>query len=153
MPHPIPQHELQLLVEVVVLALGMLLGLEKTLANLHEEGIAIAQQRVHRLCLSCPCGVRKVRREEGETAWPAIHHLERRGAEGHVEGSIVTILRPRKPVGPGARPIPREVAKVHCDHLVDNLGLPVRLWVECRAQAGLDTSHLEEVEPHVTGEG
>jgi hypothetical protein len=42
-PHPVPHCELQLPVVFIVVALGMLLGLEKMLADLCKEGIAIAQ--------------------------------------------------------------------------------------------------------------
>jgi hypothetical protein len=43
----------------VVVALAILLGLEKMLANLHGEGVTVAQEGVHCLHLSYPCNVWK----------------------------------------------------------------------------------------------
>jgi hypothetical protein len=91
------------------------------LTSLRKEGIMIAQQLVHRLCLCCLYGMRKKR-----PWWSAVHHLKRRGVMGRVEGRIVTILYPRKPINPGARSIPDEATKVHGDHLVNNLRLAIR---------------------------
>jgi hypothetical protein len=44
---------------VVVVALGVLLRLEKTLTNLLNEGITVVEERVDRLGLSCPRSVRQ----------------------------------------------------------------------------------------------
>jgi hypothetical protein len=43
-PHPITHRERVLMMTIVVVALGIPLDLKKTLTNLHEEGIAIAQE-------------------------------------------------------------------------------------------------------------
>lgn len=40
-PHPIPHRKLELVMVGVVVALGVLLNLEKTLANLHEEVVVV----------------------------------------------------------------------------------------------------------------
>lgn len=48
--------------------------------------------------------------------------------------------------------IHRGATEVHYDHLVDDLCLALCLSVDRRAQVELDTSHLEEVILHVTGE-
>ena len=42
---------------LIVVALGVLLRLEKTFVNLLKEGITITKQRVHGLCLGHPDGV------------------------------------------------------------------------------------------------
>jgi hypothetical protein len=42
---------------VVVVTFGVLLSLEDTLMNLHEEGVVVTQEGVHRLRLSSPCRV------------------------------------------------------------------------------------------------
>jgi|SwirhisoilCB2_FD_contig_31_23601145_length_351_multi_1_in_0_out_0_1 hypothetical protein len=52
-------HELKLTMADVVVALAILLGLEKMLANLHGEGVTVAQEGVHCLHLSYPCNVWK----------------------------------------------------------------------------------------------
>jgi hypothetical protein len=57
--HPITHRERKLTIAVVIVAFGILLVPEKMLANLHEKGIAVAQEGIHCLCLSCSCSVRK----------------------------------------------------------------------------------------------
>jgi hypothetical protein len=42
---------------LTVVTLGVLLSLEKTLTNLHDEGVTVTQEGVHRLYLSSPCCV------------------------------------------------------------------------------------------------
>jgi hypothetical protein len=53
-PHPITHGELQLILMLVVVALGIRLRLKKTFADLCKEGVTITKQRVHGLRLSCP---------------------------------------------------------------------------------------------------
>jgi hypothetical protein len=50
-----------------------------------------------------------------------------------VEGGVVEILRPWQPVDPSTRPITCDTSKIHSNHLVDHLGLAVRLQVESYA--------------------
>jgi hypothetical protein len=68
-----------------------------------------------------------------------------------VEQGVVAVLRPREPVHPSPRSITCHTTKVHGDHLVDNLGLVVRLRVKRRAHAEGDAGTLEEVAPDVSG--
>lgn len=42
-PQPITHHEVKFTMADVVVALSILLGLEKTLVNLHEEDVTVAQ--------------------------------------------------------------------------------------------------------------
>ena len=53
-PHPVTHHELQLTVMVIVVAFGVLLCLEKTLVDLHQESVTVAQENIHHLSLSSP---------------------------------------------------------------------------------------------------
>jgi hypothetical protein len=108
-------YELKFLIAVVVVAVGILLGLEKMLVNLCEEGVAVMQDGIHRHRLRCPCGVRKKRR------WGLAVHLEGSGGERHVEQSIIATLCPRKPVNPGAQMVPHGATMVHGDHHIDDL--------------------------------
>jgi hypothetical protein len=68
-----------------------------------------------------------------------------------VERGVVAVLRPRELVHPGPRPITCHTTNVHGNHLVDNLGLAIRLWMERRAHAEGDTGALEEVASDVFG--
>ena len=65
---------------------------------------------------------------------------------------VVVVLRPRRPVDLGSRAVPQGAAKIHSNHLIDDLRLTIRLRVERRAQAKLHASHLEKVMPHVARE-
>jgi hypothetical protein len=56
--HPCPHVELHLAMMLVVVPLGVLLRLEKTLANLLQERVTISQHGVHHLCLGRPLPVR-----------------------------------------------------------------------------------------------
>jgi hypothetical protein len=57
-PNPIPHRELKLMMLVVVVALAVLLSLEKMFASLHEEDIAFHAEGVHHhLCLSRFCSM------------------------------------------------------------------------------------------------
>jgi hypothetical protein len=87
----------------------------------------------------------------GSAVGASVHHLKWRGTEGGVEQSVVAVLRPREPVHPGPRPITCHTTKVHGNHLVDNLGLAIRLWMERCAHAEGDAGALEEVTPDVSG--
>ena len=74
--HPCSHVKLHLAMVLVVVPLGVLLRLEKTLVNLLQERVPIPQHGVHRLCLGCPLLVRK------KGGWGApVHHLERRCPE------------------------------------------------------------------------
>ena len=52
--HPCALVELHLAMVLIVVALGVLLGLKKTLANLLQERVAVPQHGVHRFCLGRP---------------------------------------------------------------------------------------------------
>ena len=69
-----------------------------------------------------------------------------------MEGSVVAVLHPRKPVEPVPRPVPGDAAKVHGDCLVHSLELVVDLRVEGGADPQLDAGPPEEITPNVTGE-
>ena len=77
--HPCAHVELHLAMVLIVVALGVLLGLKKTLANLLQERVAVPQHGVHRLCLGRPGVV-------WQEGWrgSAIHNLERRRSERRV---------------------------------------------------------------------
>jgi hypothetical protein len=62
-----------------------------------------------------------------------------------VEGGVVAVFRPREPVDPRTGSIACDAAQVHSEHLVDHLGLAVRLWMEGGAHAQLHACHPEEV--------
>jgi hypothetical protein len=62
------------------------------------------------------------------------------------------VLHPWQLVQPSTRSVTSHTTQVHCDHLVNNLGLPIRLVVECRAHAQCHDDHLEEIAPHMSGE-
>jgi hypothetical protein len=70
--HPCAHVELHLTMALIIVALGVLLGLKKTLVNLRQEHVAVLQHGVPRLCLGHPGVVWK----EG---WQrsAVHNLER----------------------------------------------------------------------------
>lgn len=77
---------------VVVVALGVLLSLDKTLADLRKDSVAVTQEGIRCLCLGSPGGVWQERRRR-----PAIDHLERRGAERHMERSAAAAACRRPP--------------------------------------------------------
>jgi hypothetical protein len=79
---------------------------------------------------------------------PAIHHLKRCRPKSGVEGSIIAILCPRKPIHPCARLVTCNTAKIHRNDLVNHLRLAIRLRVESCTHAQLHPRHLEEVAPH-----
>ena len=56
-PDPIAHRKLQLAVVNVVVVLGVLTSLEETLADVGEEGIAVAEERVDRVRLGRTNGV------------------------------------------------------------------------------------------------
>jgi hypothetical protein len=58
-----------------------------------------------------------------------IDNLEWRTLEYRVVG-VVAKFSSREPLNPRPRPIPCETVEVHCDHLIDHLGLSIGLWVE-----------------------
>ena len=68
------------------------------------------------------------------------------------EVGVVAVLRPSQPVDPGVWAIARSAPRVHGQHLVDDLRLPVRLAVEGGAEAKLYVGYLEQIAPHVAGE-
>lgn len=69
-PHLVTHRELQFSVVVVIVPLGVLLVLEKMLANLRKEGVVVMQERIRRLRLSSPGGVGQER-----WWWSAVDHL------------------------------------------------------------------------------
>jgi hypothetical protein len=146
-PDPRPHLELHVPVVGVVVAFRELLGLKEPLTNFSEHVVAAAKEGVGVLRTSRPWLVR----QDGRRG-TAVDDLEGRGAEGGMERSIVTILRPRQPIHPRTRPITCNTTQIHGNHLVDHLRLAVRLWMESGTHAKLDARHLEEVPPHMSGE-
>src|SRR4051812_1381954 len=61
---------------------------------------------------------------------PAIDHLKRSGTQGGVVGGVVAVLHPGEPIDPSARTITCDTMQIHGNHLVDDLGLAVRLRME-----------------------
>lgn len=106
-PCPVIHRELQFSVAVVIVPLGVLLGLEKTLANLRKEGAMVMKERIRCLHLSSPGGVGQEWRW-----WSAVDHLEGCGA---------TVLCPRKLVNRSTQMVPSGATGLHCDHLIDDL--------------------------------
>jgi hypothetical protein len=116
----------------IVVVLGVLLCLEKTLADVGDEGVAVVEQCVDRLRMGCAGGMWE-QRWRGLT----VDDLEGRCAECRVEGGVVAVLRPGEPVDPGSWTVSHGAPLVHDQHLVDDLRLPVRLGVEGYAEAKL----------------
>ena len=98
---PIADRKLQLAVVLVVVVLSVLPGLEKTLADVGEEGVAITKERVDRLRLSRARGMWKQCRRR-----PTVDDLEGSHTESRVEG-VVAVLRPSQPVDLGVWVIAR----------------------------------------------
>ena len=115
-PYPVTGCELHVTVRGVVVILRQLLCLEKTLANLDQNLVTGAKESIGRLCLGRPKTVRQQR-----WGWPVVDHLEGRGAEGYMKGDIITILRPREPVHPGAWSVTGDAPEIHRNDLVDDL--------------------------------
>ena len=112
-----------------------------------EEGVAVEQQRVHRV------RSRGAGRVWDQSRWSmAVHDLEWCGAKSGVEHCVVAVLRPWQPVKPRSGSITGRAAKVHGYRLVRRLGLPVGLGVERRAHLQLDARELEQVPPDMAGE-
>ena len=88
-PHPRTDLELHIPVVGVVVLLRQLLRLDEALTDLSEHLIPAAEKSIRSLST---CGSRPVR-QNGRRG-TAVHHLERRGAKGGMEGRIITILRP-----------------------------------------------------------
>jgi hypothetical protein len=122
------------------------LHLNEALPDLRKDVVPVAQQLLRR-CRLCGLGLVWQDRRWGAS----VHHLKWRGTEGGVERGVVVVLRPRELVHLGSRPITCHTTKVHGNHLVDNLGLAIRLWMERYAHAEGDASALEEVTPDVSG--
>jgi hypothetical protein len=99
--NPVVDGELQQAVVNVIILLRICLSLQKTIPNIGDEGVTVAQQRVDRLCSGRPCSIWH---KSGRRA--PVHHLKRRGLERSVVHRVVTILGPRQPFQPLARPIP-----------------------------------------------
>jgi len=121
-PDPMTHRKLQHAVVTVVVVLGELASLEEALADVGHEGITVAKHGVGRLSLSSSSGVRQDGRQG-----PAIHFLEGHCAERRVEGGVVAVLRPRKPVHQGSRAISLGAPQVHGDHLISDLRLAICL--------------------------
>ena len=110
--------------------------------NLHKNLVMGVEEGICCLGPGCPKAGRL-----------AVNHLEGRGAEGSVDGGIVTILCPC------TRPIICDTTQIHGinfvnnfglihgNNFVNNFGLAVRLWMERRAEAYSDAPHLNEVMP------
>ena len=83
----------------------MLASLVEMLTNIAQEGVVVAKQVIGRLSWGSPGDVRKKGHRRS-----AIYHLKGRCAVRRVEGSVVAVLRPSKPVDLGARAISRRTA-------------------------------------------
>jgi hypothetical protein len=136
--------ELHIAMTCIIIPLGQLLGLQKTLANLCQDLIPGSKKSISSFSTRRPWRV-------GQQRWrrPTIDDLEGSGTQGGVEGGIIAILRPREPVHPCTRAIARHTAQVHGDHFVDYLILAICLRVERRTHAEFNASHPEEIPPHV----
>ena len=99
-PDPITHRKLQLTVVGVVVVLGVLSGLENTLADVREEGVVVVEQRVDCLCLGRVGGMWQ-QRQRG----PTVDDLEWCRTECRVEGGVVEVLRLGEPVDPGSQTI------------------------------------------------
>lgn len=110
---------------LVIVALGVLLGLLQTDANVGEECVPFLHglRHSHHPRLTGVVGADRWR-------VPAIDELEWRRAECGVEGGVVDVFRPWQPAKPVARTVTGEAARIHGNGLVGRLRLSVRLGVE-----------------------
>jgi hypothetical protein len=56
---PITHRKLQLTVVIIIVAFGVLFNVEKTLADLRKEGVAIAEEHIDHLSLGHPWAVQQ----------------------------------------------------------------------------------------------
>lgn len=69
-----------------------------------------------------------------------------------MKGYIVEVLSPREIVHPFSWPVPSDAPEIHRDGLINDLQLPVGLWVEGHAHQELDPGEAEEITPQVSCE-
>jgi len=92
-PHPVTDAELQGAMVCIVVALGVGLGLEESVTDVGEEGVAVLQKSIYRRRARRGWRVRQQCRRR-----TTINHLERCGAQGGVESGVVAVFGLRKPL-------------------------------------------------------
>jgi len=127
---------------LIVVLLHVVLCVQETFPDLLQEHVPVLELLVQR---RDPGHTRLIGGHGRRRA--AVDHLKWCRAKSRLEGGVVDELRPRKPTQPAARTITCQATKVDAQNAVSHLGLAVRLWMECRADAELDAGQLEELLP------